>query len=161
MAKVYLLDWGDTLMVDIPGQAGKMCDWARVEAVEGAREALACLSRENQLYVATNAAESSPADIQAALARVDLSRYISGYFCRANVGCGKGSPDYYLAILKQLCIDADRVTMVGDSFENDILPALEAGLSAVWLHAAGGAESSRLRIINSMRDLCIRGCTDL
>ncbi|EHK8978101.1 HAD family hydrolase, partial [Vibrio vulnificus] len=40
MSAVYLFDWGDTLMVDFPEQNGKMCEWAIVEAVNGAHEAL-------------------------------------------------------------------------------------------------------------------------
>ncbi|TOF26880.1 hydrolase, partial [Vibrio parahaemolyticus] len=36
MSKVYLFDWGDTLMIDFPDQIGKMCDWVNVQAVNGA-----------------------------------------------------------------------------------------------------------------------------
>jgi len=30
MIKVYLFDWGGTLMVDCPNEPGKMCGWATV-----------------------------------------------------------------------------------------------------------------------------------
>ncbi|TON05786.1 hydrolase, partial [Vibrio parahaemolyticus] len=36
MSKVYLFDWGDTLMNDFPDQTGKMCDWENIQAVNGA-----------------------------------------------------------------------------------------------------------------------------
>ena len=45
MIKIYLFDWGDTLMIDSPGIPGKMCDWKVVQAVEGAKEMLSCLSK--------------------------------------------------------------------------------------------------------------------
>ena len=82
---VYLFDWGDTLMVDIPGQAGKMCDWPEVKAMPGAAETLAYLSQTSKIYVATNAVESAPDDIERAFERAGMAQFISGYFCRANL----------------------------------------------------------------------------
>lgn len=155
MTKIYLFDWGDTLMVDIPGQAGKMCDWLEVKTVDGAAETLARLSQTSRIYVATNAAESTPVDIERAFERAGLSQFISGYFCRANLGIGKGTPDFYLAILDQLGIEASEVTMVGDSYENDISPALQAGLFAIWLrHGSSRQESdTNLRVVSGLHEL--------
>ncbi|KOE91138.1 hypothetical protein ACS91_07585, partial [Vibrio parahaemolyticus] len=64
MSKVYLFDWGDTLMIDFPDQIGKMCDWVNVQAVNGALQTLEALSKQNQIYVATNAADSTESDIK-------------------------------------------------------------------------------------------------
>ena len=66
--KTYLLDWGDTLMVDFPGVPGKMCDWDFVQSIDGAQEALSVLSRSAELYIVTGAKESSEAEIKSALA---------------------------------------------------------------------------------------------
>lgn len=155
MTRVYLFDWGDTLMVDLPGQAGKMCDWPEVKAVDGAAEALAHLSATSRIYVATNAAESTPKDIERAFIRAGLSSYISGYFCRTNLGIAKGTPDFYMAILNQLGADAPVVTMVGDSYDNDISPALEAGLHAIWLTADTNDQDypENVRIIGNLADI--------
>lgn len=90
----YLFDWGDTLMVDFPDAVGKMCDWAHVEAVTGAQEALAQLSIDAPIYLATGAADSSEQDIRKAFQRVGLNQYITGYFCKENLGVAKGSPDF-------------------------------------------------------------------
>ncbi len=151
----YLFDWGDTLMVDFPGVPGKMCDWERVEAVEGAREALETLYRSAELYIATAAAESSERDIWRAFARVGLDPYLAGVFCRANLGVHKGSPAFFQAIIDRLGVDAARTAVVGDSLEKDVLPALEAGLSAYWLT---GAEHETVPqgavVIYNLRDLC-------
>jgi len=59
MTKVYLFDWGDTLMVDFPQFTGKMCDWEKVEAVSGAKSTLKKLSKSSKIYIATGASESS------------------------------------------------------------------------------------------------------
>ena len=74
MTSAYLFDWGDTLMVDFPGVAGKMCDWEVLEVVAGAEQTLAHLSQAGPLYIAINAAESNEAEIENAFERVGLAR---------------------------------------------------------------------------------------
>lgn len=96
MITTYLFDWGDTLMVDFPDATGKMCDWNHVEAISGAQETLAELSRNFQIYVATGAADSSEQDIRNAFQRVGLDTFINGYFCKENLGVDKDSPDFLL-----------------------------------------------------------------
>lgn len=132
MINVYLFDWGDTLMVDFPNASGKMCDWEVVEAVTGAKQTLAVLSQHAKIYIATGAADSTERDIQRAFERVDLSQFISGYFCKANLGLTKGSPAFLNAILNHLKIPPARIAMVGDDFEKDIQPALAVGIQAYW-----------------------------
>ncbi len=75
MTKVYLFDWGDTLMIDFPDQTGKMCDWENVQAVNAALQTLEALSKQHQIYVATNAADSTESDIKLTFDRVGLSLY--------------------------------------------------------------------------------------
>ena len=154
MSDVYLFDWGDTLMVDFPGVPGKMCDWAVVQAVDGAEEALEALSSRADVYVATGAADSTEPDIAAAFARVGLDRYVSGYFCRANLGIGKGSPAFFAEILKRLGKPPSRVTMVGDSLQNDIEPARAVGFRTVWhSNFDEGEQDDPHRVISSLRRL--------
>ncbi len=142
-------------MVDFPGIPGKMCDWEAVEAVEGAEEALEYLSQNAQIYIATGAAQSTETDIKAAFNRVGLDKYISGYFCKANLGIEKGGLEFLLSILAKLGSDPKRVTMVGDSFEKDIEPALKLGIKAIWL-CKGNTPHSRksFKTISSLKELC-------
>ena len=132
MIKVYLFDWGDTLMVDFPDASGKMCDWQNVEAVSGAKETLEALSKHCKIYIATGAADSTTLEIKLAFERVGLSQFISGYFCKANLGLSKGSPEFLQAILAKLNIPAKSVALVGDNFEKDIKPATAVGMQAFW-----------------------------
>ncbi|MDN4501683.1 HAD hydrolase-like protein [Alteromonadaceae bacterium BrNp21-10] len=132
MSMVYLFDWGDTLMEDFPDAKGKMCDWVEVQAIDGALAALSHLSQNHVVYIATGAADSQVADIQKAFSRVGLDQFIDGYFCQQNLGVGKDDERFFPIILKQLqCAPAD-ITMVGDSLERDIKPALKAGMQALW-----------------------------
>lgn len=155
MTKTYLFDWGNTLMVDFPDQEGKMCDWDRVEAVDGALETLKQLSTTSEVYVATNAADSSVNDIKLAFERVGLAPFIKGYFCRANLGIGKGTPDFFHRILPLLGKDPQSIYMVGDTYLNDIAPALAAGIQAIWFnpHGENLAIDQKVKQIKHLQEL--------
>ena len=157
MAKIFLFDWGGTLMVNPPEMKGKMCDWEHVEAITGAHDTLALLSQQGcKLYVATGAGDSSEADIVAAFKRVGLDEYILRFFCQSNLGIGKGTAAYYQAIVDALGIDASEITMVGDILHRDIAPAIEAGLNAIWYTPDVSREevSSDYQQIIHLSELC-------
>ncbi|KZX67777.1 hydrolase [Vibrio sp. HI00D65] len=147
LTKTVLFDWGNTLMTDFPDAQGKMCDWEIVQQVSGAQALLAELSKHHNIYIATNAADSSKTDIIRAFERVGLSQYIDGYFCKASIGLSKYEPGFYSAIISQLGIKPQEITMIGDSLEKDIYPALEAGLQAVWLNTEGAIADTILPIV--------------
>ncbi|WP_159820198.1 HAD family hydrolase [Colwellia sp. 20A7] len=132
MIEVYLFDWGDTLMVDFPSVSGKMCHWEKVEAVYGAREALETLAKTAPIYIATGAADSTELEIKLAFERVGLSQFITGSFCQENVGFLKGSPEFLSSILNKLNTPLANIAMVGDNFEKDIKPAINAGIKPIW-----------------------------
>jgi len=161
MTPVVLFDWGDTLMRDMPGVPGKMCDWPEVEAMPGAVEALASLCRFARLYVASGATGSTAEDIRMALGRVGLDRYVSGGFCRQNTGFQKPDPRFYRAVLRTLGARPEEVTMVGDSLEKDILPCHGLGLQTILLAAAmPPGLPSGIGVIASLKELrlqCGRG----
>ncbi|RJX67157.1 HAD family hydrolase [Vibrio sinensis] len=156
MANIYLFDWGNTLMVDFPVQNGKMCEWRDVQAVDGASELLAKLVKHSDIYIATNAADSSSNEIKAAFDRVDLAQYIDGYFCKANLGIGKGTPEFFHRILKELNVCASSVTMIGDSFDDDIAPALSVGIQAIWLNtnSINLPLSDSIVQVKRLKDIC-------
>ena len=147
LTKTVLFDWGNTLMIDFPGAQGKMCDWETVQEVSGAQALLAELSKHHNIYIASNAADSSKTDIIRAFERVGLSQYIDGYFCKASIGLSKYEPGFYPAIISQLGIKPQEITMIGDTLEKDIYPALEAGLQAVWLNTEGAITDTSLSIV--------------
>ncbi len=153
MTKVYLFDWGNTLMVDFPHSSGKMCDWTEVQAVESAEQVLAELSRNASIYVATGAADSTVGDIEKAFRRVGLDRYISGYFCQSNIGQPKGSPEFLIEILHRLGVAPKDAAMVGDNFEKDIAPALTAGIKPIWLTAKLPTAPEGVEVIGSLWEL--------
>jgi len=154
MTAVYLFDWGDTLMVDFLGVPGKMCDWDVLEAVDGAAQTLAQLCKSSRVYIATNAAQSNEEEINRAFERVGLARYIDGYFCKANLGLSKNDAGFYEAIINRLSLAPNQVTMVGDSLDKDITPALKAGLNARWFNPTGKPVEHGLAQIQHLSELC-------
>lgn len=154
MIKTYLFDWGDTLMVDFPNTTGKMCDWETVEEVAGAKEALEVLSKNANIYIATGAADSTELEIKLAFERVDLSQFISGYFCKANLGLSKGNPEFLESILSTLNTPAASVAMVGDNFEKDIRPAIAVGIKPFWFtNNRTVSVPDKVNVINKLSEL--------
>jgi len=158
MKNIYLFDWGDTLMVDFQDQQGKMYQWNKVQAIDGAQEVLAELSKTNLIYVATNAADSTESDIKKAFERVELAQYIDGYFCKANLGVGKGTPEFFSRIIKSLKVSPQMITMVGDSYNNDIAPAISAGIHAIWITSQNDHShlNKEAQQIDKLRDILIK-----
>ncbi len=156
MSKVYLSDWGDTLMIDFSDQTGKMCDWENIQAVNGARQTLEALSKQHQIYVAINAADSTESDIKLAFEQVGLSPFISGYFCKANLGIDKGAPEFFNRIIDTLNVEPKSVVMVGDSYDKDIDPAVTAGIQAIWFNPMGKVAqgSHEVKEIKKLSELC-------
>jgi putative hydrolase of the HAD superfamily len=146
----YLFDWGDTLMVDTPNQTGAMCDWPEVQVVEGAAACLERLNKHVHCHLATNAQDSSETQIRLALKRAGLSQYIERIFCCENLGVGKTDPSYYPTITDKLNVYPERITMVGDSLERDVHPALKAGLKAVWFNPKNQQTSADILTINQL-----------
>jgi len=130
--KAYLFDWGDTLMVDIPGHAGPMKSWPEVKAVEGAHKTLEYLSKESTCHLVTNAKDSYEDDIWEALARVNLDIFLSRIFCYRNIGFEKPSNEFFLNIISNLGLNPKEIALVGDSFEKDILGATQSGIFGYW-----------------------------
>jgi len=155
LTETILFDWGDTLMIDFPGVPGKMCNWETVQAVDGAYETLMFLSQRSKIYIATGAAQSTEKEIKNAFKRVGLHRYITGYFCKSNLGVEKGSPEFLPLILSQLGIEANLATMVGDSLQKDIEPAIKIGINAILLSENRIADShNKFKTITSLKELC-------
>ncbi len=154
MTQVYLFDWGNTLTVDFPEVSGKMCNWQVVEAVSGAKEALENLSKTSKIYIATGAADSTEVEIQMAFERVGLNQYISGYFCKENVGISKGSTKFLESIINKLTVPLSSIVMVGDDLVKDILPALAVGIQPIWLTDSEALAPDNVVVIRTLKALC-------
>jgi FMN phosphatase YigB (HAD superfamily) len=48
-------------------------------------------------------------------------------------GVEKPSPEFFVRIAEQTASAPDEITYVGDRLDNDVLPAIAAGMAAVWI----------------------------
>lgn len=136
---VFLFDWGDTLMLDDPAQAGPMAGWPAVNAMPGARETMLWAKAHGRLGIASGAADSGENDIRAALSRVDLNDGIEFVFCRCTLGFGKTDPRFWQAVLTALQMPPRQVVMIGDNYVADVAAPQAAGLQAIWFNWRGEA----------------------
>jgi len=153
--RCVLFDWGGTLMKDLPGFAGPMAGWPRVECIEGAREVLAELHKTWTLALATNAVNSSEEQIWAALRRVSLDSFLDKVYCFRAIGQKKPSSEFFAYILNDLGLEPSSVFMVGDDFESDIQGAVRCGIRSIWLneHPGEEREGGMYRTVHDLKSL--------
>jgi putative hydrolase of the HAD superfamily len=96
----------------------------------------------------------------ARLAPILTALGIGGYFCRVIVSldlpAAKPSRDAFAAVVRQLAEVAGGrpPTMIGDRLDHDVLPALAAGLEAVWLDRSGrGRAPDGVLVVRDLREL--------
>lgn len=155
--RAILLDWGGTLMREIPGFDGPMSDWPWVEAIPGAREALSELAGRYTLAVATNALASDEDLVRKALARAGLESAVRFVFTARDLGIAKPDPRFFRTALATLGLKPAQVVMVGDSYHSDVAGAKAVGLRAIWFNPAG--EPSPL--VHPVHDAEIRALQNL
>jgi len=153
-ARAVLFDWGDTLMQVFPESIGPMIEWPVVALMPGAAEALKQLHASWTIVLATNARDSQETEIRAALDRVGISTWIDEIYCYKRTGILKPDPAFFAFIGEELGLLPDRMVMVGDSLENDVIGAETAGLHAVWYQQGAGVENiASRRGVKNLQDL--------
>jgi len=131
MKKVYLFDWGGTIMKDFPDKPGAMCNWDVVEMMPNADKMLHKLTQKADCYIATNAKNSTKENIIKALKRVHLDEYFKDIFCYRELGVSKPSQEYFDLIINQLGVKKESMIMIGDDMDSDILGVQKIGIDTI------------------------------
>jgi putative hydrolase of the HAD superfamily len=98
--------------------------------VDGASSVVEALATTHQLGLLTN----GPSDIQRRkLEGTGLADRFDAVTISGDIGVGKPSGAAFCHVLDQLGARAEDATMVGDSWERDVLGATAIGMSAVWI----------------------------
>lgn len=71
------------------------------------------------------------------LARVGIEDHIAQRFLSAHTGFLKPEPDAFQAVQKKLGLFPGQLAMVGDSWNDDVQGALEAGWTVLWVNREG------------------------
>jgi putative hydrolase of the HAD superfamily len=112
--------------------------------VAGAAELVGSLQGHCRLGLITN----GPADIQRLkLAGTGLAACFESVVISGEVGIGKPDPDVFSLALSQLGAKAESAVMVGDTWERDVIGALDAGLSAVWISGGRPTPEKRPNVV--------------
>ena len=102
---------------------------SNVRLVPGVRELLDALRGLVKIGVVTNGPSARQ---RGKLERFGI--YPDAVAISEDVGTTKPAPAIFRFALARLGVDPERATMIGDSWENDILGALGCGMAAVWLN---------------------------
>ena len=105
---------------------------SNVRLVPGVSELLHALRGRVKIGVITN---GPSAQQRAKLERFDIDPSdLDALAISEEVGTTKPDPVIFRHALADLRLPPEQVTMVGDSWDNDVLPALGSGMAAVWLN---------------------------
>ena len=130
-----VFDWGDTIMRDDPSRVDAMYLWPLVELVEmDAAKTLAHLAESYTLLIATSAAASDAVMVRKALSRVGVDEWFSDIFTARRTGVPKTDIRFWQFIVDDLCVDPNRLLVVGDSFEGDVLCPVRVGIQSMWFN---------------------------
>ena len=98
--------------------------------IHGARESVRSLSERCRLALLTN----GPSDIQRRkLASTGLEECFEAVFISGELGIGKPDVRIFLHAAQVLQVPTSEIVMIGDSWERDVIGAVNAGMSAVWI----------------------------
>jgi putative hydrolase of the HAD superfamily len=143
---------GDTGLVRAASDRFEAAQRAGHPVIDGMSSALAAVSARYPVGLLTN----GPSDIQRLkLDQAGLSDAFGVVVISGEVGVGKPSPKVFRAALDPLGARPEDSVMVGDSWERDIVGALEAGMRAVWIADGRPAPGSdpRVTVVDSVREL--------
>jgi HAD superfamily hydrolase (TIGR01549 family) len=73
-----------------------------------------------------------------------------------NMHFAKPDPSYYAEIIARVGVEPDETLMVGDSLENDILPAAEIGLNTFFIHENPDDRPPQVDDMGTLHDLYTR-----
>jgi len=138
-----------------PDFEGPMATWPHLEAIPYAKETLSMLRSNWIIALATNAVDSNENEIRQALECAELNEFVDQVYCYRRIGYKKPSRVFFEFILIDLGLESQRVFMVGDNYEEDVLGANRSGIRAVWFnHRSGEERSGDLhQTIHDLRDL--------
>ena len=91
-------------------------------------DALPCITRLREAGYRVAASGNTPAFVEA-----DLRRHLDRVGSSASWGVDKPSPEFFTRVVELAGVEAGKIAYVGDRVDNDVAPALAAGLVPVHI----------------------------
>lgn len=123
----------------------------KVDLVPSVAEVLESLSKKYTLAVISNAMSDAP---RRAIKRSGLEKYLEAVVISRDLGIRKPDPEIFRFTLKNLGIESCEAIHVGDSLDDDVQGAKNAGMGAIWIERP--SEEINVQpdhIIRSIREL--------
>lgn len=137
--RFVFFDWGDTLMVDYPMYKGSMLYWPRTTLMDGVAMLLPKIAERYRCVLLSNTEDSTAEQIRRLFTKHGIDQYISLYLTSKELQSKKPSTYFFINALRITGADAGEVLMVGNDYENDIVPAKDAGIKTVLITAKPGS----------------------
>ncbi|HWQ11023.1 MAG TPA: HAD family hydrolase [Holophaga sp.] len=136
-AATFLAGWAAPLGLD-PARLDEFAGIFRAAEAEAAcfPEALEALARARQV-ARLGLLSNTQSFGMGFLDRLGLVPLIPNRFLSAHTGFRKPQPEAFEAVQKKLGLFPGELIMIGDSWQDDVQGALQAGWTAVWLNRAG------------------------
>ena len=103
--------------------------WSALPSTHAVLETLR--QRGLKLGMISNASDES--DVYALIDKAGIRKYLNPILTSAGYGVRKPHPDIFRAVLDDWGLPAERVVMVGDMLEADILGANRVGMPNIWM----------------------------
>jgi HAD superfamily hydrolase (TIGR01549 family) len=94
-------------------------------------DALPCLRRLRELGYIVGIAGNQPREAHEALKKAGIEVDLMG--SSTGWGIEKPSPAFFANVIKMCGVPASSIAYVGDRLDNDVLPALAAGMAAIFI----------------------------
>lgn len=125
-----------------------------LDSTQEAAEVLAALKQDHPMVLVSN----FYGNIASVLREFHLDGLFGSIIESAVVGIRKPDPRIFLLGAERLGMDVADITVVGDSYDKDIMPAHQAGFTTVWLKGEGWTDEEPQnpvadRIIGSLKEM--------
>jgi HAD superfamily hydrolase (TIGR01549 family) len=130
-----------------------------LDAIDIYPDALPCLRRLRQLGYVIGIAGNQPRGADEALKRIGFE--VDFIASSTSLGAEKPSPDFFVKVAEMANVPSSSIAYVGDRLDNDVHPAREAGMVAIFIERGpwGRAHAKRPEIaranlaVTSLREL--------
>ena len=99
----------------------------------GLHDNLAFLAQNYKLGIITNGAVATQ---NRKIDALGVRKYFQTIIISEEVGMKKPEKGIFMRACQEIQVDAPNAVFIGDNFDNDIIGATQAGLSAIWLNKA-------------------------
>jgi HAD superfamily hydrolase (TIGR01549 family) len=115
-------------------------------------EVLQQLAADGVRMAAISNAAFSGRVLLAELRRHQLGSYFQCVVSSADLGIRKPAPAIFAAALERVEAEPDHAWFIGDTLEEDVAGALNAGLTPIWLHPTGGGGERAEHVVRLWRE---------